>query len=54
MVRSSVLLPQPDGPDQHGELAGGHLEIDAAHRMDAAIVLVQSGDLQIRHCSVIP
>ena len=28
-------------PDQHRELARRHLEIDAAHGMDGAVVLVQ-------------
>ena len=47
MVRSSVLLPQPDGPTQHGELAVGDVEVDAAHGVDLAVVLVQAGDRQI-------
>ena len=50
MVRSSVLLPQPDGPDQHGELAVGDVEVDAAHGVHVAVVLVQPGDLEIGHC----
>ena len=37
------------GADQHGEFAVGNVEVDAAHGMNAAIVLVQSGYLQMRH-----
>ena len=32
MARSTVVLPQPDGPDQRGHLAGGELEGDVANR----------------------
>ena len=31
IIRSVVVLPQPDGPDQHDELLVGDVEIDAAH-----------------------
>ena len=26
IIRSDVVLPQPDGPDEHGDLAGRRLE----------------------------
>ena len=35
-MRSSVDLPQPDGPDQHEELAVGDLERDVVDGDDAA------------------
>ncbi len=38
-------------PDQHGELAGRHFQVDAAHGRDMAVALVQAGDLQIGHDS---
>ena len=28
MIRSSVVLPEPDGPEQRDQLAGGHVEAD--------------------------
>ena len=36
--------------DQHGELAVRDVEVDAAHGVDRAEVLVQSRDLHLRHC----
>ena len=35
--------------DQHRELARGDFEIDTAHGMESAVVLVQTGNLQIGH-----
>ena len=35
--------------DQHGELAGRDLQVDAAHGMHRAVVLVQAGDSQVGH-----
>ena len=32
IIRSSVDLPHPDGPDEHHELAVGHLERDVVDR----------------------
>ena len=34
--RSRVLLPQPDAPDQHQELPGGHVERERPERGDGA------------------
>ena len=36
IIRSTVLLPQPDGPDEHQQLAVGDLEIEIARR-DVAV-----------------
>ena len=35
-IRSVVLFPQPDGPDEHDELARRHLEADVVDRDDPA------------------
>ena len=35
-MRSAVDLPQPDGPEQHEELAVRDLEREVAHRDDVA------------------
>ena len=32
MIRSSVVLPQPDGPEQRQKLAGGDVELDVVER----------------------
>ena len=40
IIRSSVDLPQPDGPDQHAELAVGDLDVDAADHVRGTEVLV--------------
>ena len=49
MVRSSVLLPQPDGPTSTRELALGNLEVDAAHGVDVAVVFVEAVIFRSRH-----
>ena len=40
IIRSSVDLPQPDGPDQHAELAVGDRDVDAADHVRRAEVLL--------------
>ena len=35
-IRSSVDLPQPEGPDQHAELAVADFEVDALDGLEAA------------------
>ena len=40
IMRSVVDLPQPDGPDQHDELVIGDLQVDALHRLHAAVVVL--------------
>ena len=49
MVRSSVDLPQPDGPDEDAELALVDVEVDAAQGVHLAVVFVQAADGQARH-----
>ena len=39
MIRSSVVLPEPDGPEQGHELAGIDLQRDAAERGEAVELL---------------
>ena len=41
MMRSSVDLPQPDGPDQRDELALLDLEVDVLQRDRAALELLR-------------
>ena len=36
-------------PDEHGELARRHVEVDALHGMEGTVVLVKIGDLEIGH-----
>ncbi len=36
MMRSSVVLPQPDGPEQRDELARREIEADVVQRDEAA------------------
>ena len=42
MVRSSVLLPQPEGPTSTVNSPSAIDEIDAAHGVHAAVALVQA------------
>jgi hypothetical protein len=37
---------------QDGELAGGNLQVHAAHCVHLPVVLVQGDDFQISHCSI--
>ena len=46
---SSVDLPQPDGPDQHDELAALDVEVDALQHLDCAEALAQAANAQRRH-----
>ena len=50
-MRSVVVLPQPDGPDQHHELLVADLEVDVLHRVDAVVVLLVqlAGSMTLRH-----
>ncbi len=32
IIRRVVVLPQPDGPDQHADLPARHLEVQRVHR----------------------
>ena len=41
-------------PDQHRELAGGDFEVDAAHGVHAAVVLVKCADPQDGHSLLYP
>ena len=43
---SSVVLPQPDGPDDADELAGRDVERQVADRVDVAVVLLEVLDVQ--------
>ena len=36
-------------PDQHGELAVGNVEVDAANRANRAVALVQGANSDVRH-----
>ena len=53
MQLSSVDLPQPDGPEQHDELALGDVEVELVQDVDAAVgevqVLDRDGRLDGRH-----
>jgi hypothetical protein len=40
-VRSSVLLPQPDGPMKAVTLLLGDVEVDVLQRVEAAVVEVE-------------
>jgi len=54
-MRSSVDLPQPDGPDQHHELAVGNVNRHALQCMEGTIVLARLVDVHICHeCSPPP
>ena len=37
-IRSAVVLPQPDGPDEHEELAVGDVEREALDGVHVALV----------------
>ena len=37
MARSSVVLPQPDGPMKRDELAARDLEVDVGQRLDRPV-----------------
>ena len=41
-------------PDQHGELAVGNVEVDAAHRLEGAVALVETPDLHVGHFVSVP
>ena len=41
MIRSSVDLPQPEGPDQGNELAGLDVEVDALQRRHSGLELLR-------------
>ena len=45
IIRSTVVLPEPDGPQHGEELAVGDLEVDAGDRLDGAERLAQSEQL---------
>ena len=53
-MRSSVDLPQPDGPTKTHELAVRHLEVDAVDDVDGAEGLVDAAKLLARSCHFIP
>jgi hypothetical protein len=36
MMRSSVVLPQPEGPEQGDQLAGRDVEVDVVERLEIA------------------
>ena len=40
--RSSVDLPEPDGPDDEHQLALGHLQVDALQHVQGAEMLVEA------------
>ena len=45
-MRSNVVLPQPDGPEQRDELALGDGEIDAAQHRGRAEGFLGAGDIE--------
>ena len=45
MMRSSVDLPPPDGPEQRGELAGGEGDGDVVEGDEVAEPLGDAGDV---------
>ena len=49
MIRSSVDLPEPLGPEQRGQRAVGHLERDVVERREVAEAL---GDVRRRRSCV--
>ena len=49
MMRSSVDLPQPDGPTKHDELAVLHVEVDVVDDLDPAEGFADAAQAQIRH-----
>ena len=53
-MRSVVVLPQPDGPEQDHELAVGDIERDVAHRIDVAVALGDAIDLEPCHGRLTP
>ena len=49
MVRSSVLLPQPDGPTKTANSPSATVEIKPLQRMDGAVIFVQPRNPDFRH-----
>ena len=48
-MRSSVDLPQPDGPDQDDELAVADVDVDAVNHLDRAEGLADLADRDRGH-----
>ena len=49
MLRKVVVLPAALGPEDHEELAGGDVQVDAIQRPHVAEALGQPADLQLGH-----
>ena len=45
-IRSVVVLPQPDGPEQREERAARHVEVELADGVEGAVVLGQLAQRQ--------
>ena len=54
IMRRSVDLPQPDGPDQHDELAVPNRQLNIAEHARWAVALVELLDPQPRHAGRAP
>ena len=54
MMRSSVDLPQPDGPTKHDELAVVDLQVDVVDHLHRAEALVDVAKLKLSHSSPPP
>ena len=48
-MRSSVDLPQPDGPTKHDELAVGDVQVDPVDRLHVAVLLHELFELDLSH-----
>ncbi len=53
MLRKVVVLPAALGPEDHEELAGGDVQLDAIQRAYVAEALGQPADLQLGHLPVL-
>ena len=53
MMRMVVVLPQPDGPDEHDELAVGRVEREVLDRDDVAESLPDVTELNSRHSNLL-
>ncbi len=47
IIRSVVVLPEPDGPEQREELAARDVEVDAVDGGDVAVPLPQADDADV-------
>ena len=53
MQRSSVDLPEPEGPIRQVTLPGGDREVDVLQRVERAVELVDRADLDGGGCTIV-